>query len=86
MVYQPTTIGTGVPPYAVALAERGRAGRLVIYAGAGLSRAEPAGLPSGSQVAELVYHRLRVPFPEIDGCDPHDLTAVADAVRMSRWP
>lgn len=80
MAYQGATIGAGVPPYAVALAERGRAGRLVIYAGAGLSRAEPAGLPSGAEVAERIYHRLHEAFPEIAGCDPRDLPAVADAV------
>lgn len=80
MIHQPARIDAGVPPYAIALAEHGRSGRLVIYAGAGLSRDEPAGLPSGAEVAQRVYDRLCVPFPAIKGCDPQDLTAVADAV------
>src|SRR5215207_6013634 len=37
MTHTPAAIDVGVPPYAIALAELGRAGRLVIYAGAGLS-------------------------------------------------
>lgn len=82
VTHTPTTIGAGVPPYAVALAEHGRAGRLVIYSGAGLSRAEPAGLPTGAEVAQRLYHRLRDAFPAIDGVDEGSLTAVADAVAV----
>jgi hypothetical protein len=80
VTHTPAAIDVGVPPYAIALAELGRAGRLVIYAGAGLSRAEPAGLPSGADVAKRLYHRLHDAFPEIDGVDDTNLTAVADAV------
>lgn len=80
MSHNPRPVADGVPPYAVELAERGRDGRLVVYAGAGLSMAEPTGLPAGSKVAASLHGRLKGPFPGIDACDPTDLTAVADAV------
>lgn len=80
MIHAPQPIAAGVPPYAIALAELGRAGRLVVYAGAGLSRAEPAGLPPGAEVAKRLYNRLRGAFPAIDGVDESSLTEVADAV------
>jgi hypothetical protein len=79
-LYKPKRIADGIPPYAVALAEIGRAGRLAIYAGAGLSLAEPAGLPTGPMVAKRLYERLQGAFPQIEDVDPEDLTAVADAV------
>ena len=80
MTHTPAAVDEGVPAYAVALAEQGRAGRLVVYAGAGLSRAEPAGLPSGAEVAKGLHHRLREAFPVLDDIDETDLTGVADAV------
>jgi len=64
----------------VALAALGRDGRLVIYAGAGLSRAEPTGLPTGPEVASRTYERLARLLPAIPACDEDDLTSVADAV------
>lgn len=80
MAHQPGAIDAGLPPYAIALARRARSGRLVIYAGAGLSLAEPAGLPTGAQVAEQVHARLRDAFPDLDCVDQGDLVAIADAV------
>jgi hypothetical protein len=82
MAHTPQSIDAGCPAYAVSLAERGRAGGLVIYAGAGLSRAEPAGLPSGVEVARRLYDRLRGAFPAIQTFNPADLTAHR---RCRRW-
>lgn len=64
----------------MALAALGRDRRLVIYVGAGLSRAEPTDLPSGPEVASRTYERLARLLPAIPTCDEHDLTSVADAV------
>src|SRR5450755_2652580 len=50
-MYQPRLLMDGQSPHAVGLAALARNGRLVIYAGAGLSRAQPSDLPSGAQVA-----------------------------------
>lgn len=80
MAHQPTSIDAGLPPYAVALAQRARAGGLVVYAGAGLSLAEPAGLPLGAQVAQQIHARLKDAFPVLNGVDTGDLVAIADAV------
>lgn len=80
MAHQPSAIDSELPPYAVALAQRARSGRLVIYAGAGLSFAEPAGLPSGAEVAKRLHARLKGAFPPLAGVDHDDLVAIADAV------
>lgn len=80
MTHQPSAIDSELPPYAVALAQRARFGRLVIYAGAGLSFAEPAGLPSGAEVARRIYARLIDAFPALTGIQEDDLVAIADAV------
>lgn len=82
VVYEPAAIVAGVPPYAVALAERARGGGLAIYAGAGVSRAEPAGLPTGAQAAQRIHSRLRGAFPVLADVDDTDLVAIADAVAM----
>jgi hypothetical protein len=79
-MYKPRRLADGQSPHPVALAALGRDRRLVIYAGAGLSRAEPTGLPSGPEVASRTYERLARLLPAIPACDAHDLTAVADAV------
>lgn len=79
-MYKPRRIADGHPPHMVALATLGRNGRLVIYAGAGLSRAKPTELPSGPEVASRTYHRLAHLLPAMPACDEHDLTSVADAV------
>lgn len=79
-MYKPRRIADGQPPHAVALAALGGDGRLVIYAGAGLSRAKPTELPSGREVANRTYQRLAHLLPAMPACDEHDLTSVADAV------
>ncbi len=80
MAHHPAAIDSGLPAYAVATAQRARTGRVTIYAGAGLSRAEPAGLPTGAEVAEQIHARLKDAFPALNGVDQRDLVAIADAV------
>jgi hypothetical protein len=80
MVHHPSAINSELPPYAVALAQRARSGRLVVYAGAGLSFAEPAGLPSGAEVARRIHARLKDAFPVLAGVQEDDLVAIADAI------
>jgi hypothetical protein len=79
-MYQPCRLADGQSPHLVALAALARDRRLVIYAGAGLSRSEPTDLPSGPEVASRTYERLARLLPAIPACDQHDLTSVADAV------
>lgn len=80
MVHHPAAISSDLPAYAVAIAQRARTGRVTIYAGAGLSLAEPAGLPTGAAVAEKIHARLKDAFPALNGVDRRDLVAIADAV------
>lgn len=80
MIHAPSPIGSGVEAFAVALAERGRSGSLAVYAGAGLSRAEPAAIPTGYTIAERLVGRLSASFPALDDVDSTDLPSVADAV------
>lgn len=71
----------GVPPYAIALAERALdRGRVVVYAGAGISVAQPTDLPNGGALAQTIYAKLITAFPSLNGVDQDDLVAVADAV------
>lgn len=79
-MYKPRRLADGQPPHPVALAALGRDGCLVIYAGAGISRAKPTELPSGPEVASRTYQRLAHLLPAMPPCDEHDLTSVADAV------
>ena len=79
-MYEPRPLADGQPAHPVALAALGRAGRLVIYAGAGLSRAQPTELPSGPEVANKTYRRLARLLPTMPSCNEYDLTSVADAV------
>lgn len=80
LVYQPRRLMDGQSPHAVALAALARNGRLAIYAGAGLSRAQPTELPSGAEVARRTYTRLATLFPSMPACAENDLTSVADSV------
>lgn len=80
MAHQPSSIGSGFPPYAVGLAQQARLGALVIYAGAGLSLAEPAGLPTGAEVAKRIHARLQGVFPVLATVQGDDLVAIADAI------
>jgi len=62
------------------LAAKAREGKLVVCAGAGLSMAPDAGLPSGQRLGRLLNDRLTA---RLEGyaapADPSDLLAVADA-------
>lgn len=80
MIHIPSPIGSGVEAFAVALAERGRSGALAVYAGAGLSRAEPAAIPTGYTIAKRLVDRLSASFHALDDVDPTDLPSVADTV------
>lgn len=79
-MYKPRRLADGQLPQIVGLVAIGSGRRLVIYVGAGLSRAEPTDLPSGPEVASRTYDRLARLLPEIPACDERDLTSVADAV------
>ena len=83
-LYQPRTLGTPPRHEASSLVRPAREGRLVVYAGAGLSMAPPSCGPTGSQVA----HRLKpdaaailgVSATDLDGCSLEELSQrVADA-------
>lgn len=76
----PARITSELQMPAVALVERGVSGRLVVYAGAGISLAEPSGLPTGAEVARRMHGRLLRPYPELASCPDDDLVAVADVV------
>lgn len=78
----PHPMNGGQPPYAVGLAEVARKGRLAIYTGAGLSRALPSGIPDGAEVSRRCHKRLSdaLGADALDGVDPSNLTAVADAM------
>lgn len=71
----------GTPPYAIALAKRASTrGKVAIYAGAGISVAQPTGIPLGAGVARTIHATLRTAFPSLNDVEPEDLIAVADAV------
>ncbi|PRZ34819.1 SIR2-like protein [Antricoccus suffuscus] len=81
MQHCPSPISTGVPPYAVALANRADlASKLVIYAGAGISLSQPTNLPTGAELAARIHMQLKGVFPVIVPIESRDLVAVADAV------
>ncbi|MGV8912789.1 MAG: SIR2 family protein [Rhodoglobus sp.] len=84
MIHKPGCVDSAIDAYALALAGDGLLGKLVIYAGAGLSFAEPTLLPNGSQLAELVYARLLPAYPGLFIVRSNDLVAISDAVSV--WP
>ena len=81
-MYSATAMESGQPPVVVDLAEVARDGRLVIFAGAGLSRANPTSIPDGSEIARRCHGRLvDLLGPDaLEGADIQDLISVADAV------
>lgn len=81
-MYEPGPMGDGQPPYAVTLADIAQDGRLAVYTGAGLSRGEPTGIPSGAEVATRCHARLSelLGADALTGADPTNLTSVADVV------
>jgi len=81
MQHCPSPILTNLPPYAVALAGRtATAGKVVIYAGAGISLSQPTNLPTGAKLAAAVHLQLKSAFPILSTVASWDLVAVADAV------
>lgn len=52
----------------------------MVYLGAGVSLAQPTGLPTGPALATAIHARLKVAFHVLDAVNPTDLVAVADAV------
>jgi hypothetical protein len=81
MQHCPSPVAATVPPYAIALASRAiSAGKLVIYAGAGISLSQPTNLPTGAQLAAAIHMQLKSAFPVLATVEPWDLVAVADAV------
>lgn len=55
-------------------------GKLVIYAGAGISLAQPTSLPTGAQLASAIHLQLKAAFHVLEAVEASDLLAVADAV------
>lgn len=81
MQHCPSPIPASAPPYAVALAARAvSGGKLVIYAGAGISMSPPTGLPNGAGLAAAVHVQLKDAFPALAAVETWDLLAIADAV------
>lgn len=81
MQHRPSPALASVPPYAVALAGRAvSAGKIVVYAGAGLSLSQPTSLPTGATLAAAIHMQLKNAFPVLETVESRDLVAVADAV------
>jgi hypothetical protein len=78
-VYQPESLSTPPTTVAAHLAARAHAGRLTIYAGAGLSQADPTDLPGAAKLANLISTKLSGVI-DFEGIDCWDLLAVADRV------
>lgn len=55
------------------------AGKVVVYAGAGISLTAPTGLPSGAALSRTIYAQLKDAIPFSEQVDENDLVAVADA-------
>jgi hypothetical protein len=82
MRHQPGKIANGTAPYAAALISHALAGSVAIYAGAGLSVADPTHLPSGAEVARDLVEALRAQSPALADIKDPDLLAVADVVEL----
>lgn len=78
-MYEPKPLREPAGSIAADLAERALNRQLTIYAGAGLSAADPTSLPGASRLAQRVWDALSSQIP-LDGVDPTDLIAVAGAV------
>ena len=81
-MYTPDLVWEPAPGLEEALAQQAIERGLVVVAGAGISAAEPTGLPSGGGTAELLVERLHLLGKEqlVAHCDPRDLLCVADAI------
>lgn len=79
-MYEPQRIRDVESPRAFELAELALNGRLAIYTGAGISRADPTDIPDGSEIARRCHARLTdILGPKVlDGANAASLTSVAD--------
>lgn len=81
MAYSPSPVAGVVSLYAVELAARVMtAGRVVVYAGAGISISPPTSLPSGANLSRAIHSQFDGSFNFSDGLDSGDLVAMADEV------
>lgn len=81
-MYYGEPMNSAVHPQAALVAQAAIAGRLTIYAGAGLSAAPPSSLPGAAGLARSIAEELR-PVVDFSHVDENDLIAVADAVAGS---
>lgn len=79
-MYRPCPAEDAASAAVHALALKARDGRLVLYAGAGVSAAQPAGLPVGPELAEKVSTWLSDRVSGLRAYDNQNLLDVADAV------
>lgn len=78
--YAPPAVRTPINPSVIQIFETAKQGRLVVCAGAGLSRSAPAALPSGATLGERLDERLESLVQGYESPEkPADLIAVADA-------
>jgi hypothetical protein len=80
VAYMGKPLSEPVHPAVMLLGAKAREGKLVVCAGAGLSVAPEAGLPSGQRLGELLNERLATRLEGYEAPEnPQDLLAVADA-------
>ena len=81
-MYEPEAMNRCRSRVAARLAGIAVGGRLVVYAGAGISMADPTCLPSGTEIAERCHRQLadELGSAALDAADSSDLVSVADAV------
>lgn len=83
-MFDPPPLRTPVPAVVLTLAAAAKEGRLVICAGAGLSVAADASLPSGAALSEMLHERLRQRLAGYQAPENvRDLIAVADAAVLA---
>ena len=78
-MYLPRPLAEPAGPVAAALALHARRRELTIYAGAGVSAADPAALPGAARLAQLIHESLSHHL-DLTAVESDDLLAVADAV------
>lgn len=78
-MHQPLPLSAPPGTLAAELASKALSHRLTIYAGAGLSAAEPTGLPGAAGLAKRLADALG-DIVDLGAVDPWDLLAVADTV------
>jgi hypothetical protein len=81
-VHVPRATREPVEPAVATLGAVASQGALVICAGAGVSKGEPAGLPLGRELAQIVHARLRDRLGDsaLAGAEPTELLSVANTV------